>query len=211
MRLSWLSLQIRLASKFIKIEKLLVLANATSPPQVGSAFVVCWSFGLRGSFPPGFTCFVGLDLLLGVWSTPKGNADEAKHFWDQPCMSLDSCEALKFDKHLWILRISMCCILVCWEDIYIPTRNEATQVTCTFLEKFKSQMPGSVKNKTRCFCSVPAINMKRKWIRCLNFLDENWWFLSFSVFGLLSSYSLLYSQRFGRYVLRPSSAVCRTR
>ena len=48
-------------------------------------------------------------------------------------------------------------------------------------------------------------------IYCLNFWDEAWWFLSFSVFELLSSSSLLYSQRFGRCVLRYSSGVsCRT-
>ena len=39
-----------------------------------------------------------------------------------------------------------------------------------------------------------------------------WWFLSFSVFELLSSSLLLYSHRFGLYVLRPSSDVpCLTR
>ena len=42
---------------------------------------------------------------------------------------------------------------------------------------------------------------------CLNFLDEAWWFLSLRVFELLSSSLLL----FLRYVLRPSSGVCRTR
>ena len=36
-------------------------------------------------------------------------------------------------------------------------------------------------------------------------------FLSLSFFGLLSSSLLLFPQRFGRYVLRPSSGVCRTR
>ena len=36
-------------------------------------------------------------------------------------------------------------------------------------------------------------------------------YLSLRVFGLLSSSSLLFPQRFGRYVLRPSSVVCRTR
>ena len=36
-------------------------------------------------------------------------------------------------------------------------------------------------------------------------------FLSLRVFGLLSSSLLLFPQRFGRYVLRPSSGVCRTR
>ena len=45
----------------------------------------------------------------------------------------------------------------------------------------------------------------------LNFCDEAWWFLSLSVFGLLSSSLLLFPQRFGRYVLQPSSDVCRTR
>ena len=35
--------------------------------------------------------------------------------------------------------------------------------------------------------------------------------LSLRVFELLSSSFLLYPQRFGRYVLRPSSGVCRTR
>ena len=44
-------------------------------------------------------------------------------------------------------------------------------------------------------------------IRCLNFWDKAWWFLSFRVFGLLSSSLLLYSKRFGQYVLRPSSGV----
>ena len=36
-------------------------------------------------------------------------------------------------------------------------------------------------------------------------------FLSLRVFGLLSSSLLLFPQRFGRYVFRPSSGVCRTR
>ena len=47
-------------------------------------------------------------------------------------------------------------------------------------------------------------------ISCLNFWDEAW-FLSLRVFGLLSSSSLLFPQSFGRYVLRPSSGVCRIR
>ena len=46
---------------------------------------------------------------------------------------------------------------------------------------------------------------------CLNFCDEAWWFLSLRVFELLSSSLLLFPQRFGRYVLRPSSGVCWTR
>ena len=37
---------------------------------------------------------------------------------------------------------------------------------------------------------------------------EAWWFLLLSVFGRLSSSLLLFAQRFGRYVLRPSSGVC---
>ena len=46
---------------------------------------------------------------------------------------------------------------------------------------------------------------------CLNFWNETWWFLSFRVFGLFFSSLLLYSQRFGRYVLLPYSGVsCRT-
>ena len=43
---------------------------------------------------------------------------------------------------------------------------------------------------------------------CLNFWDEAWWFLSLRLFGQLSSSVLLFPQRFGRYVLRPSSGVC---
>ena len=48
---------------------------------------------------------------------------------------------------------------------------------------------------------------------CLNFWDEACWFLSLRFFRLLSSslLLLLFPQRFGRYVLRPSSGVCRTR
>ena len=41
----------------------------------------------------------------------------------------------------------------------------------------------------------------------LNFWDEAWWFLSFTVFGLLSSSLLLYLQHFSRYVLQSSSGV----
>ena len=48
-------------------------------------------------------------------------------------------------------------------------------------------------------------------ISCLNFWDESCWFLSLRVFRLLSSSLLLFPQRFGRYVRRPSSSVCRTR
>ena len=47
-------------------------------------------------------------------------------------------------------------------------------------------------------------------ISCLDFWDEAWLFLSLRVFGLLTSSLLLFSQRFGRYVLWPSG-VCRTR
>ena len=46
-------------------------------------------------------------------------------------------------------------------------------------------------------------------ISCLNFWDEAWWFLSLMVFGLLSSFLLLFLQSFGRYVLVPFSGVCR--
>ena len=49
------------------------------------------------------------------------------------------------------------------------------------------------------------------YICCLNFWDEACWFLSLRFFGLLSSSLLLFPQRFGWYVLRPSSGVCRTR
>ena len=43
------------------------------------------------------------------------------------------------------------------------------------------------------------------------FWDEACWFLSFRVFGILSSSLLLFPQCFGQYVLRPSSGVCQTR
>ena len=45
---------------------------------------------------------------------------------------------------------------------------------------------------------------------CVNFRDEAW-FLSLRFFGLLSPSLLLFPQRFGRYVLQPSSGDCRTR
>ncbi len=48
-------------------------------------------------------------------------------------------------------------------------------------------------------------------VSCLNFWDEVCWFLSLKVFRLLSSSLLLFPQPFGRYVLRPSSGVRRTR
>ena len=58
---------------------------------------------------------------------------------------------------------------------------------------------------------------RRKWKTknnsiCLDFLDEASFLLSIRIFGLLTSSLLLYSQRFGWYVLRSSSGVsCRTR
>ena len=52
-----------------------------------------------------------------------------------------------------------------------------------------------------CFYSVNS---------CINFWDEAWWFLSLRVFGILSLSLLLFPQRFGWYVLRPSSGVCQT-
>ena len=48
-------------------------------------------------------------------------------------------------------------------------------------------------------------------ISCLNFWNEACWFLSLRVFGQLFSSLLLFPQRFGWYVLRPSSGVCWTR
>ena len=48
-------------------------------------------------------------------------------------------------------------------------------------------------------------------LSCLNFWDKACWFLSLRFFRLLSSSLLLFPQHFGRYVLRPSSDVCRTR
>ena len=52
--------------------------------------------------------------------------------------------------------------------------------------------------------SVPQLSM----FKDISFQDEVWWFLSLRIFGLLSSSLLLFPQRFGRYVLRPSSGVC---
>ena len=51
--------------------------------------------------------------------------------------------------------------------------------------------------------------LRTKW-KCANIEKRNK-FLSIRFFGLLSSFLLLFPQRFGRYVLRPSSGVCRTR
>ena len=45
----------------------------------------------------------------------------------------------------------------------------------------------------------------------LEYIDIFSWFLSLRVFGLLSSSLLLFPQRFSRYILWPSSGVCRTR
>ena len=52
-----------------------------------------------------------------------------------------------------------------------------------------------------------TVSYVRLYVSCLNFWDEACWFLSLRVFGLLSSSLLLFPQRFGRYVLRPSSGV----
>ena len=49
------------------------------------------------------------------------------------------------------------------------------------------------------------------YLSCRNFWDKACWFLSLRVFGLLSTSLLLFSLRFGRYVLRRSSGVCRIR
>ena len=64
---------------------------------------------------------------------------------------------------------------------------------------------------TNTISAIPSIDKPEKWINCQIFLDEAWWFLSSRVFELLSSSLLLFPQRFGWYVLRPSSGVCWTR
>ena len=58
---------------------------------------------------------------------------------------------------------------------------------------------------------LPQNFLKRILKSCLNFWDEAWWFLSLRVYGLLSSALWLFPQRFGLYVLWPSSGVCRNR
>ena len=54
-----------------------------------------------------------------------------------------------------------------------------------------------------------ALNLCLK-LKICNLVDLHLKFLSFRVFRLLSSSLLLYSQRFGWYVLQPSSGVCQT-
>ena len=61
-----------------------------------------------------------------------------------------------------------------------------------------------------CQTSPQTIYKTSSIFGCLNFWDKAWWFLSLRVFGLLSTSLLLFPQRFGRYILQPSSGVCRT-
>ena len=68
-----------------------------------------------------------------------------------------------------------------------------------FLKKFK-QFFQSIRILT-------LWNVKLKGFSCLNFWDKAWWFLSVRVFGLLSSSLLFFSQRFGHFILQPSSGV----
>ena len=81
-----------------------------------------------------------------------------------------------------------CCITNVGIRCYVTTNN------LTQLPKMKSEMTESAGA-----------------ISCLNFWDEAWWYLSLRIFGLLFSSLFLFPQRFGRYVLWPSSGVCRTR
>ena len=63
------------------------------------------------------------------------------------------------------------------------------------------------KKKKDCSCKM----IKRNNLDSIsNFRIINLFLLSLRVFGLLSSSLSLFPQRFGRYVLRPSSGVCRT-
>ena len=73
-------------------------------------------------------------------------------------------------------------------------------VVITFVLLFLAESPLS-----------PLSGFEASNLSCLNFWDEACWFLSLTVFGLLSLSLLLFPQRFGRYVLLPSSGVCRTR
>ena len=71
----------------------------------------------------------------------------------------------------------------------------------------------SIIKKSDVFVNKTEIlpNCNRVCTSCLSFWDEVWLFLSLRLFGLLSSLLLLFSKRFGRYVLRPSTGVFRTR
>ena len=63
----------------------------------------------------------------------------------------------------------------------------------------------------QCFCNPSKISWTI-WLFFRNFCDEAWLFVLSRLFGLLSSSLLLYSQRFGRSALRPSSGPsCRLR
>ena len=66
---------------------------------------------------------------------------------------------------------------------------------------------GLFVEKTLKLWVIISQDFKKDHISCQNFWDKAWWFLSLRVFGLLSSSLLLFPQRFGRYVLRPSSGV----
>ena len=62
----------------------------------------------------------------------------------------------------------------------------------------------------RFLLTVDVDNFLRHWFSC-SVIFGAVSFLSLRVFGLLSSSLLLFPQLFGRYVLQPSSSVCRTR
>ena len=88
--------------------------------------------------------------------------------------------------------------------------SSASRVDCTdFLDTHLPSVP-IVPLSWQALCMQSADEYKSLLIIWLNFWD--WYFLSLRIFRLLSSYSLLSSQRFGRCILRSSSGVsCRTR
>ena len=76
----------------------------------------------------------------------------------------------------------------------------------------KLQFWGSEECTIPLHCHCSLVHSELEWLYLFGFLTVKCLqiFLSLRVFGLLSSSLLLFPQRFGRYILRPSSGVCRT-
>ena len=104
------------------------------------------------------------------------------------------------DRLLYVLRNIVDHIIYIYDSQYSPI-HEVTG---------RGKVDSSWSSK-RANCHIKTCVWNRSWIDLVKPVLTCERFLSWRVFGLLSSSVLLFPQRFGRYVPRPSSCFCRTR
>ena len=132
--------------------------------------------------------------------------------WSKSCLNITFFENCPSEKILTINFFERCLSQSNWFKLILKLfRMERRKITLPRLRTNPVSISNSWIEKTlknRKFLEIPQ-KFKRSQNKnsCLNFWNEAW-VLSLRVFGLLSSSLLLFPQRFGWYILQPSSGVC---